>query len=339
MPADIAHQPTTPARAQDARALAFDLLLGLLHRNQFREFAESVGTRPKLYVPETIWDKYLWRKIFDHDPQFTVFCDKLAAKHYAASRCPDLPAAKVLWQGDDVGLAPTDLLMGPGFLKSNHGSGFYLRLDQQPGGIDELRTITDGWLGGWHHTKPRKWRYRGQWGYKNVPRTLFIEEDLTGGSGKPIVDFAVYVFGGKVTHMSVMLNHKTKHQRYARFDGRGGRSQTEQTSAKFRPLPKDFKPPVSVAEICEVAKALAGASDHLRIDLIWNGQDLYFSEITVYSQGGFVRHLDQALMAEMTEAWDLRRSWFLTHPQSGWRRLYADWLRRTLDASDPHTPA
>jgi len=339
LPADIAQQTTTPARAQDGRALAFDLLLALLHRNQFREFAESVGTRPKLYVPETIWDKYLWRKIFDHDPQFTVFCDKLAAKHYAASRCPDLPAAKVLWQADDIGQAPAELLKGPGFLKSNHASGLFLKLDEKPRSLDELQAITDRWLRGWHHTKPRRWKFRGQWGYKNVQRTLFIEEDLGRETGKPIVDFAVYVFGGKITHMSVMLDHKTGHQKYARFDGSGRRSQTELSSDKFSALPRNYRPPVSLAKVCDVAGRIAGDSDHLRIDLIWNGQDLYFSEITVYSQGGFVRHLDQALMAEMTEAWDLRRSWFLTHPQSGWRRLYADWLRRTLDASDPHTPA
>ena len=338
MPAITARQ-TIPIRSQAAGARAFDGLFGVLYRDQFREFAQELGARARLCVPETIWDKYLWRKIFDHDPQFTTFCDKLAAKHYAAEHCPDLPAARVLWQGRDIDEVPAELLAGSGYLKSNYGSGFFLKLGEQPRSLDELRAITRGWHRGWHHTKPRKWKYRGQWGSKNIKRTLFIEEDLIQLGEGPIVDFAVYVYGRKVTHMSVMLNHKTTgQQRYARFHGSGRRSETEQTGTRFKPLPRDYQPPVAIAEICDVAKRLAGDSDHLRVDLTWNGQRLYLSEITVYSQAGFVRQLDKELLAEMTQAWDLRRSWFLTHPQSGWRRLYADWLRRTLDARDEVSP-
>ena len=335
MPAASSRQTSTPAPALDSKTRAFNVLLGLLHPKQFQEFARRLGTKPNVCVPESVWDKYLWRKIFDHDPQFTVFCDKLAAKRYAAERCPDLPTADVLWQGDDIRGAPPELLMGPGFLKSNYGSGFYLKLDEQPRSLDDLHAITTGWHRGWHHTKPRKWRYRGQWGYKNVPRTLFIEEDLMQDTGGQFLDFAVYVFCDKVTDFGVMLNHKTKHVKYARFDASGRRSTFEPSAVKYSPLPRDFKPPVTAAKICGIAKRLAAGSDHLRIDLMWNGRKLYFGEITVYPHAGLPKTPNKAQLAEMTAAWDLRRSWFLTHPQSGWRRLYADWLRRTLKEGDP----
>ena len=334
MSAVATSQTSTPAAGEDSRVRAFDFLFGLLHRGEFREFAQRVGTSPNICVPRSIWDKYLWRKFFDHDPKFTVFCDKLAAKRYAAERCPDLPAASVLWQGDDIRQAPPELLMGPGFLKSNYGSGFYLKLDEQPRSLDELRAITKGWHRGWHHTKPRKWKYRGQWGYKNVPRTLFIEEDLNVLGSAQFLDFSVYVFGGRITDFSVSLDHKTNHSKYATFDASGRRSISKNTTAKYSPLPEEFELPVSPTKICDLARRIAGDSDHLRVDLMWNGEQLYFSEITVYSQGGIPLRFKEPLSSEMTDAWDLRRSWFLTHPQSGWRRLYADWLRRTLDASD-----
>jgi hypothetical protein len=326
-----------PIVTQDSKTRSFDFVFGLLHPKQFREFAQRVGTNPNLCVPKSVSDKYLWRKVFDHDPQFTVFCDKLAAKDYVASRCPDIPAARVLWQGNDIGQAPAELLKGPGFLKSNHGSGFYLRLDEKPRSLDELRAITAGWLRGWHHTKPRKWKYRGQWGYKNVKRTLFIEEDLRTDSGGPIVDFSVYVFCGKVTDFSVMFDHKTDHIRYARFDSSGRRSDCEPSTAKFSPLARDFELPVNVTKICDSAIKIAGGSDHLRIDLMWNGRELYFGEITVYSHGGFLPMPDKALLAKMAESWDLRRSWFLSNPQTGWRERYAKWLKRTLESADPNS--
>ncbi len=338
MPAVGSYHSMTPVPAREPKHYAFNFLFGLLHRGEFREFAQKLGTTPNICVPKSLHDKYLWRKIFDHDPQFTVFCDKLAAKRNVASRCPDIPAARVLWQGNDIGQAPADLLEGPGFLKSNYGSGFYLKLDEQPRSLDELRAITTGWHRGWHHTKPRKWKYRGQWGYKNVERTLFIEADLSRGGAGPFLDFAVYVFGGRITDFSVSLDHKTNHSNYATFDASGRRSISKKATAKYSPLPDEFELPVSPTTICDLARRIAVGSDHLRIDLIWNGEDLHFSEITVYSQAGLALRFKEPLLSEMVESWDLRRSWFLTHPQTGWRRLYADWLRRALDAGDPSPP-
>ena len=84
----------------------------------------------------------------------------------------------------------------------------------------------------------------------------------------------------------------------------------------------------------DLAKEIANGSDHLRIDFMWNGQALYLGELTIYSQGGFLRLLDDALTSEMTDSWDLRRSWFLSTPQKGWRARYANWLKRTLDSAD-----
>ena len=323
----------TLAVAQEPEYLLFNAILRLLHRDLFREYAQRVSKNPNICVPKCIHEKYLWRKIFDHDPQFTVFCDKLASKDYVASRTPDIPFAKVLWSGSDVRQAPAELLAGPGFLKSNHGSGFYFRLGDGPVDLDRLHAISRGWLRGQHHTKPAKWKYRGQWGYKNVKRTLFIEEDLAIESDGPLVDFAVYVFGDKITDFSVMLDHKTKHIKYARFFASGRRSDFEITTAKFSPLPRDYKLPVSPKVIGDTAKRIAVGPDHLRIDLIWNGRQLYFGEITVYSHAGFLRNPNQALLDEMAESWDLRRSWFLTKPQKGWRGLYANWLKQKLDAA------
>jgi hypothetical protein len=207
-------------------------------------------------------------------------------------------------------------------------------LGDEPVDMDRLQAISRGWLGGQHHSKPAKWKYRGQWGYKDVKRTLFIEEDLGVESDGPLADFSVYVFGKKVTDFSVMFDHKTKHVKYARFSPSGRRSQFESTTAKFSPLPRDYELPVSPKNICDTAKRIAVDRDHLRIDLMWNGSQLYFGEITVYPHAGFLDNPNKALLDEMAESWDLRRSWFLTEPQTGWRGLYANWLKQKLEAAD-----
>jgi hypothetical protein len=318
---------------QNPKYLLFNAMLRLSQWDLFREYARRIGKNPNICVPKRIQEKYLWRKIFDHDPQFTAFSDKLASKDYVANQAPDIPYAKVLWRGSDVREAPAELLAGPGFLKSNHGSGLYFKLGEEPVDLDTLHAMSRGWLDGQHHTKPAKWKYRGQWGYKNVERTLFIEEDLSIANDGPLVDIAIYVFGDKVTDFSVMLDHKTAHIKYARYLASGQRTDFEKATAKHSPLPHDYELPVSPEVLCDTAKRIAANPDHLRIDLMWNGRQLYFGEITVYSHAGFLRNPNQALLEEMAESWDLRRSWFLTNPQSGWRGLYANWLRQKLEAA------
>ena len=58
---------------------------------------------------------------------------------------------------------------------------------------------------------------------------------------------------------------------------------------------------------------------------------MYFSELTLYSDGGFGWIDAVELNQRYTDIWDLGKSWFLQTPQSGWRRFYADALRAPID--------
>jgi len=312
-----------------------NLIFSLCNRGNYKEHIERTGLAPNICLPRTATEKFLWRKIFDRDPQFTLLSDKLAVKDHIARNFPDVPFAKVLWRGDDIRLAPPDLLAGPGFLKANHACNTNLKLGPETPEIDKLHAMTQNWL------KLRWHAVRGQWAYKDIEPVLFIEEDLAVPTGQPPMDFAVFVFGDVITHFNAIVDHKTDHSKFARYNSCGRRTDDGWPGTKIRPLPMDFELPVAHFQVCEMAKQIAGETDHLRIDLMWNGEALHFGEVTVYSHGGygFVSRLNDALLAEMADNWDLRRSWFLTLPQSGWRRLYADWLMRTLDAQDEHAPA
>ena len=308
-----------------------DLIFALLNRANYKEYIERTGSVPSICLPRSATEKFLWRKVFDHNPQFSLFTDKLAVKDYLTNTFPEVPYAKVLWQGDDIRLAPPDLLGGPGFLKANHACNTNLNLGTKSLEIDELHAKTQEWL------KLRWHTVRGQWSYKDVKPTLFIEEDLTAGTGEAVLDINVFVLGDTVSHFTVIVGSKTDHVQYARYDPSGRRLDAAWAGKKVGPLPADYELPVAASQVCELAKKIAGGSDHLRIDFMWNGQALHLCEITVYSHGGygFVGTMDSALLGKIAENWDLRRSWFLTHPQTGWRRLYAAWLRRTLNERDP----
>jgi hypothetical protein len=289
------------------------------------KFIVRKGYFPNVAVPRTLAEKYLWRKVVDRNPLFVIFSDKLLTKRHMAERFPDIACAQVLWSGDDIRQAPRELLVQrPGFLKANHTSGHNFRLPVQ---IDlaDLHAVTQRLL------RKRRHRKHGEWAYRPVVPRLFIEEDLSGDEG--VTDFTVYVFGETVSHFAVMRNHKSKHVQFARFDSSGRRlaiANLLKRESKQPLLPEDYQLPVAAEQICGAALRIAGGADHLRVDLLWNGQKLYLSEITVYSVGGFVDYADRDLIATMGESWTLRRSWLFAQPQKAWRRRYARWLARRI---------
>ncbi|MEM9472556.1 MAG: hypothetical protein AAGA00_11370, partial [Pseudomonadota bacterium] len=56
-------------------------------------------------------------------------------------------------------------------------------------------------------------------------------------------------------------------------------------------------------------------------------------EVTVYSIAGYLRYTKSEILEVMADCWDLRKSWFLTAAQTGWRKRYANWLRNRLETS------
>ena len=89
--------------------------------------------------------------------------------------------------------------------------------------------------------------------------------------------------------------------------------------------------PVSLPKMFNIAARLAAGHDYVRVDLYEVDGDIYFSEFTFYNMAGTFGSGVQKEFPQMTELWDLRKSWFLSQPQSGWRGAYARWLRARFD--------
>jgi len=284
---------------------------------------------PNVILPKDINEKMFWRKVFDHDPDFTVFSDKLAVKDYARSVLPDLACAEVYWRGSDIRSAPAEAFAKPSIFKPNHTSGLFVRL---PGGrpdVATLQALGSRWL------RRRHDKVLAQWGYLNVKPELFLEQDLSTSASTELLDLNLYVFGESVALIIATLGEKTGNERVGLFDATGKRLEAYRKSLPLRKrpvaLPADFKLPVSTTELCASALALAGGKDHLRVDFMWNGEQLYLCEITVYPGSGFRLFSDPAIIRQMSQLWNLNRSWFLTSRQTGWRARYAKWLRHKLE--------
>jgi len=92
--------------------------IGIVRRS-YRKFVER---RLHLFFPRRFTEKLQWRKLFDLDPIYTVFCDKVATRDYVARRLEPNAVVPILWLGHDPGALPLETLQPPYIIKCSHGS-------------------------------------------------------------------------------------------------------------------------------------------------------------------------------------------------------------------------
>lgn len=288
--------------------------------------SRRIGRLPDCVRPRSADEKFLWRKIFDRNPLFTIACDKLAGRGYAMSRYPKLKAAQTLWTGTDVDTIPAELIAGNAVLKANCGSGMVAVIREgQPNRI-QLKGLATKWL-----AKPYE-RHNGEWGYTLGRRILLLESLLADG-GQPIQrEYKFHVAGGRTAYVVVKLGSPDIGKHFLVLD-RDGRAWTAPSNGE-KGVPSSFRPPALYAEMREMAERIAAEYDFVRVDLYLVDDDFYFSELTVYPSSGFGGAGGrEELLNLRNEMWDLRRSWFLSNAHEGWRADYAAALRRFLNAS------
>ena len=138
----------------------------------------------------------------------------------------------------------------------------------------------------------------------------------------------MYVFGDTALCAFYFHDRMSDQARQSLYDGNGNTYDFDQ----YLNYPVAIEPaPASLPRVFEVAVRLAAGRDHVRVDLYEVDGELYFSEFTFYNMAGRFGSGIQKEFPQMARLWDLRRTWFLTQPQSGWRGAYARWLRSQLD--------
>jgi len=277
--------------------------------------------------PATHGEMMQWRKVFDHNPLFVIHADKLAAKRYAQGVCPDLKTAEVLWEGTSLPDMPGDLL-APGYaIKVNNGCGqnYLPHRGLWPRNVLERRTRR--WLG-------RRWARLGEWAYGEVTPRLYVER-LIGG-GRPIMDLNIRTFDGQVAVAFLAHRWKTPEGRAAYLDPDGHRLMLDVDGPGS--LPADFATPPAFHAARRYAEQLGKGVDHVRVDFMVDGDEVYFNELTDYSASGYGDEDRLGLGPRLLARWfaSIERSDFLSRPrawplslyQAAFRRHAANWLSR-----------
>lgn len=279
--------------------------------------------RPRLYS-----ERMLWRKLFDRNPDFITFSDKLACKRWIAERLPTLSIPRVLWEGERAEDIPQDLIRPGVAIKANHGSTFNLLIRDAPPPREQVVETARRWLA-------RDWgRRRGEWSYALVPRRVFVEELIAPTAGDPagarLLDIKVHAGNGQLANVAVLADDDAGR--------RGGRNFDSDGNALAEGMPHYDETTEAVAQpetfraACDAARELSRGVDYARFDFLAVGRRLYAGEITVFNYAGY-RDYGPELWALQQPLWDLRDSFFMrgAAQRGGWlTRAYAAALARAL---------
>jgi hypothetical protein len=227
------------------------------------------GRWPRLTDPVRFTEYVQRRKLCERDPTHVAMTDKLAAKAMAETALGKDWVVPLLWQGDALPDAPP--FGFPAMLKTRHGCQQCVSLTRDPGGRlwRALMERTDRW------NRKSYGTWLDEWSYAEVPRGL-LAETLLGDGRVPPIDYKIYVFGGRATHIQVHLGRGSEH-RWILHD-RDWRQLVPQPDQPLRPR--------SLSAMLEAAEVLAAGQAFVRVDFYEVGGSPLFGEFSLYPGSG-----------------------------------------------------
>jgi hypothetical protein len=314
------------AVADGSAARAITLGAWARHRSALGYYRRELGAWPQIAVPRSYNEKMFWRRVFDHNPAFVRFCDKLATKEIFGALTPPLPTFETLWTGDRIEDLPATLYRPDVVVKHNAGCDRNWFFAHRGTDRHALAAACRAWMTTPYGTE------QSEWAYGRARSTLLAEQVLEADPHK-LVEFKVHLFGGEVFYAEAVMGIKTGKSRSAIFAADGRRlSVTTSVVARdpSRGLPADFALPDTFGAAMDAARQIARGLDYIRVDLAHVAGRLYGLEVTPYPTAGLLTNSDPAVLRRMGEAWDLGDSWFMRHAQPHWRGAYQRLLRRAM---------
>lgn len=256
------------------------------HRYLTRCYQRKFDRLPDYANPVLYSEKVQWRKLFDRNPMFPLFLDKLGIRSYVTRTAPGLGLPELLWYGTDPDEIPYESLDERYVVKPNCRSGdWHFVLSARDADRKVIADKGRRWL---RHPYGRRMR---EWGYSRVEPRLFVEELLCSDSGdNRMRDFRFDVFDGRVRMITVTEARIADTQRRALaldtfYDREWRQLPFIKPGRQSRP-PAPLKEPAQLGEMITWAEQLGAGLDYIRVDMYLVDHRPYFSELTVYPGSG-----------------------------------------------------
>ena len=279
----MAQTVTEKTRFSGVRIFLFDKMCALARRGYLRflpdklflklQFYLKLGRFPNLRSPRLYNDKLQWIKLYDRDPRYRIFVDKLAVRDYVAETVGDRYLIPEVARYERVDAIEWANLPDRFALKCTHGSGCNtICPDKKKLDIAAETRKLEGWMKRDWFDLSREWPYRG------VKPRILVEEFLEGIGGQSPFDYKILCFSGEPRYIIVDVDRFTDHKRNF-YDVDWVRQDVFNRHPGYD---GEVPRPENLAEMLAVAGALSNGLAHIRIDLYNVKGKIYFGEMTFF---------------------------------------------------------
>lgn len=251
------------------------------------KYRENFGKSINWHNPKSFNEKINWLKIYDRNPNYKLFVDKIRVKSIISELIGCEYVIPMIRGGySRVSDIDIDSLPNKFVLKCNHDSASTIICKDKSTFDWKYAEYKLNWCMShdYYHFENK------QWAYKDIERYIFVEEYIEDIDGDFFRDYKFYVFNGEVKCILVNTYDKTKYTDM--FDINWERMPITEGYKNFSgeiPRPRNF------IEMRRIAERIAQYIDNpfVRIDLYDVNDRIYFGEVTFYPAGGmtpFLQH-------------------------------------------------
>jgi hypothetical protein len=265
------------------------LAVNLMYLRSFRRL-------PNLKHPRTLSEKIAWRKLYQHNPQFSVFSDKIAVKPEIARLIGQQHIIETLWAGSDPEDIPFDSLKPPYVIKVNHSSGgsLFIRTAQD---IKRDRIVASMRK---QLEFPHGRTYR-EWGYLGIPHKVMVERMVEMPGGDVPDDYKFFTYRGRV-HFIHLDRDRLRGLKQNLYDREWNLLPVR---IGYPPILEPVSKPANLGQMIKLAEEIGAQFDFVRVDLYSPPQGILFGEATFYPYAGIEPIIPKEWDNKLGEPWKI----------------------------------
>lgn len=261
-------------------------LLRLLPDKQYvqLQYLSNHHRLPNLKNPQTLNEKVMWLKLYDHKPVYTTMVDKYAAKAYISERVGSEYIVPTLGVWNNVEDINFESLPQQFVLKWNHDSGgVVICKDKSAFDIESAKIRLD------KRKNNNGFWYGREWPYKNVPHKILAEAYL----GENLQDYRIYCYNSEPKYIYSYTNESFA-------DGsKPEPAYCDIYDCDWKPMAfRQKSPPRGNVErpsglnvMLDIARKLSVDSPFLRVDFYQIGEQVYVGELTFFPGSGLTKFI------------------------------------------------
>ncbi len=238
----------------------------------------TTGSKLNLAKPETFSEKINWLKLYDRTKLRKRVADRMEVRQFVKERIGAEYLIPLVGAYDKITSNIWEQLPDQFVLKANHGSGM-IRIvkDKKKENLQTIVELTEEWKRTDYSTFGREWVYR------ELPRTIIVEELLLTGEGDVPEDFKFFCYHGRVEFIQVDFDRYTDQKRNF-YDRSFNKVDMRLLHDNYQ---GDVDKPEKLNKAVEIAEKLSSDFNFIRVDLYLMKQRVYFGEMTNFPGNGF----------------------------------------------------